>query len=83
MREIEYESITMFLLRFNGNIRRVIWRYNKMYEIMQKDFDLLNSFPTKLVARLMKERIPKTLATFTPVLQTPTRMCMRILPKVL
>lgn len=43
-REIEYESVTMFLLRFNGNIRRVIWRYNKLYEIMQKDFDLLNSF---------------------------------------
>lgn len=49
MREIEYEEVSMWILQFNLNIRRVIWRYNKLYETLSADIDLLNSHRRQLL----------------------------------
>ena len=49
MREIEYEEVAMRILQFNYNIRRVIWRYNKLYETLSANIDLLNSHKRQMV----------------------------------
>ena len=49
MREIEYEEPAMWILQFNNNVRRVIWRYNKLYETLFVDIDLLSSHKRQMV----------------------------------
>lgn len=49
MREIEYEEPAMWILQFNNNIRRIIWRYNKLYETMSMEIDMLNTHKRQLM----------------------------------
>lgn len=49
MREIEYEEPAMWILQFNHNVRRCIWRYNKFYEMMKTEIDLTNSHKRQML----------------------------------
>lgn len=49
MREIEYEEPSMWILQFNLNVRRCIWRYNKFYEMMKIEIDLTNSHKRQML----------------------------------
>lgn len=47
MREIEYDTVSIFLIRFDAQLRKVIWRYNQMYATLKEQYDITTSYRDK------------------------------------
>lgn len=44
MREIEYETVTYFLMKWKSNIKKCIRKYNALYAATAYDMDILNDY---------------------------------------
>ena len=48
MREIEYETVEYFLKRWKTNIKKCLYKYNKIYGLLDKDIDFLYAYERHL-----------------------------------
>ena len=51
MREIQFETVTYFLMRWKNNIKKCIKKYNGLYQMLNSDIDILSDYARQSIIK--------------------------------